>query len=101
VEGTTKDIVNPKQITSYLLNLAKVTGMEILSGPLVYSAHEMGFGGWIHWKTSGAAFYSYPTRPPLFTVDCYTCKPFSVKAMVKFTRDYFEPIELVWKEVEA
>jgi DNA-binding Lrp family transcriptional regulator len=36
-----------------------------------YSAHEDGYGGWIHWKTSGAHFYSYHENPSLFTVDCY------------------------------
>ncbi|PIZ95050.1 MAG: hypothetical protein COX81_01995 [Candidatus Magasanikbacteria bacterium CG_4_10_14_0_2_um_filter_37_12] len=48
IEGTTKKIVEPNQITKYLNELAKVTGMEKLSGPFVYSAHEMGYGGWIH-----------------------------------------------------
>lgn len=99
IEGTTDKIVEPKQIKEFLDELAKVTGMEKLSGPYVYSAHDMGYGGWIHWKTSGAAFYSYPTDPALFTVDCYTCKPFSVEAAAKFTEDFFKAKELVWKEV--
>lgn len=99
IEGTSEKIVTPEQITMYLDELANITGMEKLSGPYVYSAHEMGFGGWIHWKTSGAAFYSYPTDPPLFTVDCYTCKPFSAKEAAEFTRKYFSATDLVWKEV--
>lgn len=37
--------------------------MEKLSGPYAYSAHDIGYGGWTHWKTSGASFYSYPTTP--------------------------------------
>ncbi len=101
MEGTAEKIVQPAQIKDYLLKLAEVTKMEVLSAPLAYSAHDMGFGGWIHWKTSGASFYSYPTRPPLFTVDCYTCKPFSAKEAAEFTRKYFNAIELVWKEVEV
>ena len=92
IEGTTEKIVGPEQIKDYLVQLAGVTNMETLSDPKVYSAHEMGWGGWIHWKSSGAAFYSYPTKPPLFTVDCYTCKPFSVEEAVEFTRSYFKPI---------
>ncbi|HLC79762.1 MAG TPA: S-adenosylmethionine decarboxylase [archaeon] len=105
MEGTTEKIVEPEQIKSYLVELAKFTKMEIikrdLPNPIAYSAHECGYGGWIHWKTSGAHFYSYPTNPPLFTVDTYTCKPFSVKAAVEFTKKYFNAIELVWKEVEV
>lgn len=100
IEATTSIIVMPEQIRDYLNALAKVTGMEKLSGPYVYSAHEMGYGGWIHWKTSGAAFYSYPTNPPFLSVDCYTCKPFSPLVAVEFTTKFFNPIDLVWKEVK-
>ncbi|MEK6800475.1 MAG: S-adenosylmethionine decarboxylase [Nanoarchaeota archaeon] len=101
IECTTKKVVEPEQIKSYLKELAKVTKMEALSEPRAYSAHEMGFGGWIHWKSSGAAVYSYPTSPPLFTVDCYTCKPFSVKEAAEFTKKYFNAIEMVFQEVKA
>ena len=64
IEGTTEKIIEPDQIREYLDELAKVTKMEKLSGPYAYTAHDMGYGGWIHWKSSGAAFYSYPTNPP-------------------------------------
>ena len=101
IEGTTKQIVEPEQIKAYLDELAKVAKMEKLSGPYAYSAHDMGYGGWIHWKSSGAAFYSYPTNPPLFTVDCYTCKPFSAEEVAEFTRKHFDAIDLVWKEIEV
>ncbi len=66
-----------------------------------WGVHEMGKGGWVHWKSSGAHFYSYYTKPPLFTVDIYTCKPFSIKKVVDFTRKYFKPIEMVWKEIRV
>lgn len=101
IEGTTEKIVGPEEIKNYLAELAKVTKMEVLSGPFAYSAHEMGFGGWVHWKTSGAHFYSYPTSPPLFTVDTYTCKPFSVKEAVDFTAKFLNAKEIAWKEIEA
>jgi S-adenosylmethionine decarboxylase len=101
IEGTTEKIIEPEQIKLYLSQLAKVTDMEVVSGPEANSAHDKGFGGWIHWRSSGAAFYSYPTNPPLFTVDCYTCKPFSADNVADFTREYFNVIELVWKEVRV
>jgi len=101
IEGTTEKIVEPEQINKYLLELAKVCDMEVMSEPRAYSAHEMGYGGWIHWKSSGAAFYSYPTKPPLFTVDCYTCKPFSAEKVFEFTKKYFNAIECVYKEVKV
>lgn len=105
IEGTTKKLITPAQIRRYLNDLAKVTNMEILSPPKIYTAHELGYGGWVHWRTSGCAFYSYSTGSPLFTknpfftVDCYTCKPFDAKEAAEFTRRFFNAIELVWKEV--
>jgi S-adenosylmethionine/arginine decarboxylase-like enzyme len=101
IEGSTKEIVKPEKMKAYLLELAKVTDMEVLREPYTYSAHEMGYGGWIHWKSSGSHFYSYPTDPPLFTVDIYTCKPFPVDAAVAFTKKYFEALEIVWKEIDV
>ena len=101
IEGTTEKIVEPEQMKDYLFKLAEITKMEVLSDPVAYTAHDMGYGGWIHWKSSGATFYSYPTNPPLFTVDCYTCKPFSGEEASEFTRKYFNAIECVWKEIEV
>lgn len=104
IEGTTLEIVSPDGIKDYLNRLAEVTAMEIIAGPHAYSAHELGYGGWVHWRTSGCHFYSYPgkeNRKPLFTVDTYTCKPFSVEDVVEFTKKYFSALDLVWKEIEV
>lgn len=99
IEGTTKEIVKPDEIKKYLMALSKVVNMTVLSDPVAYTAHEDGYGGWIHWKTSGAHFYSYETDPPLFTVDCYTCKKFSVDKALAFTKKYFNAIDIVCKEI--
>ena len=101
IEITTTKIVEPKQIKKYLLELSKVSKMEVMQGPMTSHAHRLGFCGWIHWRTSGAHAYSYATNPPLFTVDTYTCKPFSVKKVVEFTKDYLNAIEIVYKEIEV
>lgn len=107
IEGTTIKIVEPPQIAEYLRTLADITQMEIIGGPFTRSAHECGYAGWVHWKTSGGHFYSYHKNAwggdndPLFTIDTYTCKPFSVQEAVEFTREYFNPLEMVWKEVEV
>jgi S-adenosylmethionine decarboxylase len=101
IEGTTEKIVKPRKIKRYLLELAKVAKMEVLSAPITESAHEMGYSGYIHWKSSGCHFHSYFTQPPLFTVDIYTCKKFSIKKVIEFTKKYFNPIEMFWKEVKV
>ncbi len=107
IEGITLEIVTPSQMEAYLLELAEVAKMEAINGPYAYSAHELGYGGWVHWRTSGAHIYSYPKEGPygtldnpLFTVDMYTCKPFDAYTVAEFTRDYFQTIEMVWKEIE-
>lgn len=101
IEGTTEKIVEPEMIKSYLFELSKVVKMKVLQDPQAYPADDMGYGGWIHWVTSGAHFYSYPTNPPFFSIDAYTCKPFSVDDAVKFTKEYLNAKEIVWKEVEV
>ena len=101
IEGTTEKLVEPQQINDYLLKLAEVTEMEVLSGPHTSDAHGLGYSGWIHWRTSGSHFYSYPGAPNLFTVDIYTCKPFSIEEAVEFTKKYFNSIEIVWKEIKV
>ncbi|PIR04495.1 MAG: hypothetical protein COV59_00770 [Candidatus Magasanikbacteria bacterium CG11_big_fil_rev_8_21_14_0_20_39_34] len=104
IEGTTQKIVSPDAIEDYLLQLSKVLDMRALRDPFTYPAEDKGYGGWIHWVTSGAHFYSYSenwSNPSLFTVDAYTCKPFNAEKAVQFTKEYFNPIEIVWKEVEV
>lgn len=99
IEATTPQVIDEKQIAEYLVALSKELKMRPLSKPFTYPAENMGFGGWIHWITSGAHVYSYTTQPPLVTVDAYTCKPFSAEKAAEFTRKFFNAIELVWKEV--
>lgn len=108
IEAYTREIVKPDAMEDFLVKLADVVRMEILSGPYAYSAHELGFGGWVHWRTSGAHIYSYPKESPfgvidhpLLTVDVYTCKPLDPEKVVEFTRDYFRTLDIVWKEIEV
>lgn len=107
IEATTPVIAEPPELVRYLTELARVSNMEVLSGPYAYPAHELGFGGWVHWRTSGAHVYSYPARVDwgnehsLVTVDTYTCKPFSVPEVVDFTREFFKAIELVYREIKV
>ena len=109
IELNTNHVIGQKEIDDYLLKLSYVLQMRPLKSPFSYPAvvedQLVGYGGWIHWATSGAHAYSYisawtKTGKPLFTVDAYTCKPFSLEKAAKFTKDYFKATEIVWKEVE-
>ncbi len=112
IEGLTKEVLKPETIKEYLMKLSEVSGMTVLLEPAGYENHPGGGSAfWIHWNSSGAHFYSYASAPndgysenlkyPLFTLDTYTCKPFSVEKVVEFTKKFFKPIEMVWKEVEV
>ena len=104
MEGTTQEMIDPNQIIDYLDKLSEISGMVVVKAAQASNAHECGYAGWIHWKTSGCHFYSYPGvegAPPLFTVDTYTCKPFSIKKVVEFTKNYFQTIDLVWQEIKV
>ncbi|MFH1426017.1 MAG: S-adenosylmethionine decarboxylase [Candidatus Kerfeldbacteria bacterium] len=101
IEGTTDKPITPDQIAAYLSALSEELNMRALQEPFVYQAEDVGHGAWIHWITSGAHFYTYNnTTPPLFTVDAYTCKPFSAERAAEFTKKYFKSRDLVWKEIE-
>lgn len=103
IEANTESfIADESLIREYLIELSKITGMTTMREPIIYTAHEDGFGAWQHWKTSGASFYTYPPRngdKPLLTLDCYTCKPFSVIDAVNFTKLFFQTTDIVWKEI--
>ena len=105
IECTTDEPVGAELMRSYLIELAKIVEMTPLAEPFVYPAHcsvpeASGWGAWQHWATSGVQAYSYiGLSPPLFTVDAYTCKPFSVKNAVEFTRNHLQAKEIVWMEV--
>jgi len=108
IECTTEKLIGRLEIEEYLTELAKLTKMTVVSGPFSYEAEGLGFGAWVHWRTSGAHVYSYTNDPfgtgientkPLLTIDAYTCKPFDAKKAAEFTAKYFDAIDFVWKEV--
>lgn len=109
IELETKHVVSEEEIRDYLKKLSEVVNMNVLQPPFSYPAFVkdvlVGYGGWIHWATSGAHAYSYipawtKTGKPFFTVDAYTCKPFSLQKAAEFTKEYFKTTNIMWKEVK-
>ena len=112
IEGTTKEVLDPQLIKKFLVKLSEISGMKLILEPYGYSNHPGGGSAfWIHWDSSGAHFYCYacapnegysePLKYPLFTLDTYTCKPFDVRKVVKFTREFLKPIQIAWKEIKV
>lgn len=112
IEGLTDKLYVEADIIDFMEKLSHKVGMRKLGEPFAYPAEDMGYGGWIHWVTSGAHVYTYPAevtgsefvtkREPqaLVTVDAYTCKPFSLPRAIEFTREYFKCTDIVWREIK-
>ncbi len=98
VEGLVDEPIGPEQIESYLAELSGVLGMTTVLAPITHQSERFGWAGWIHWETSGAHFYAWDQPVLFFSVDIYTCKPFSAKQAVSFTREFFAARSLEYRE---
>ena len=98
VEGLVDEPIGPEQIESYLAELSGVLGMTTVLAPITHESERFGWAGWIHWETSGAHFYAWDQPVLFFSVDIYTCKPFSAKQAVSFTREFFAARSLEYRE---
>ena len=96
IEGTVEQSISDDQIKDYLTQLSRVTDMVPLMIPMTHRSDLYGWAGWIHWETSGAHFYAWDVPRKFFSVDMYTCKAFDPADAVKFTREYFKPVEHTW-----
>jgi len=99
VEGYPKNPITAEQIKDYLSKLSGELKMVTLLEPIAHLSPKFGWAGWIHWETSGAHFYAWDRPRVFFSVDIYTCLKFSNEDAVRFTKEYFDATEVVWKEV--
>lgn len=98
IEGYPAKFISDTEIKDYLSKLSKVTEMIELTIPVTHQSDRYGWAGWIHWETSGSHFYAWDDPLLFFSVDIYTCKPFSVEKTVAFTKEYFDASEIVFRE---
>jgi S-adenosylmethionine decarboxylase len=95
VEGTCRAPITDDRIRSYLSRLSVVCGMKPLMEPATHRSDRHGWAGWIHWENSGAHFYAWEEPTLFFSVDIYTCTEFDAAAVVKFTRDSLDAVDVV------
>jgi S-adenosylmethionine decarboxylase len=98
IEGLVDAPICAQQIEDYLSKLSGILDMVTLLTPVTHQSPQFGWAGWIHWETSGAHFYGWDQPRLFFSVDIYTCKPFSPEDAVEFTRDYFDAHQVVHRE---
>ena len=95
IEGLIDQVVDEHQIVDYLSQLSEVLGMSRLAGPFTNRSEQYGWAGWIHWETSGAHFYAWEQPRRFFSVDIYTCKPFSPDEALDYTARFFSSTSCV------
>jgi S-adenosylmethionine decarboxylase len=95
IEGTPRGPIDDAQIRAYLRALSDVCGMHVLIEPVTHRSDRYGWAGWVHWETSGAHFYAWEQPLLFFSVDIYTCKPFSPSGAMTYTSQFFGATELV------
>lgn len=98
IEGLVTQPITAAQIETYLAELSDVLDMTTLLEPVTHMSDTYGWAGWIHWETSGAHFYAWDQPRLFFSVDIYTCKPFSSERAVAFTRDFFRATEVSFRD---
>ena len=97
IEGTVKSVISSSSLKEYLNTLSEKIGMITVMPAITHRSEAYGEAGWIHWETSGAHFYAWDDPALFFSVDIYTCKEFNVETAVDFTKDFFDPTEIVYK----
>jgi len=89
VEGRCAEPVDDVMIVRYLSELSDICGMTRLIEPVTHRSDTYGWAGWVHWESSGAHLYAWEQPLLFFSVDIYTCAPFSAPQVIEFTREFF------------
>lgn len=97
VEGLNDRPITDDDIRGYLSTLSRTIDMVTLLEPVTHKSPQYGWAGWIHWETSGAHFYAWDVPRRFFSVDIYSCKPFSADDVLDLTHRWFDAHDLVCK----
>ena len=104
IEGKFTIKISEATIRKYLIDVAKVTGMTLLTKPLIFSPNERehpvhhGIAGFVAWVESGCSVYTWDYFR-FFTVEIYTCKKFDPEKAVQFTRKFFKSKQMVYRDM--
>lgn len=104
IEGIYTTKVTGPKLKTYLKDLSDHLEMTIIYGPIVKnlagkvnSFHD-GLESVLIWAESGVSTYVWD-KQKFFTVDIYSCKKFSVKKAVNFSKKFFKAKKIVSKSV--
>lgn len=104
VEGGDPDKLRDTQrVAEFLASTCQALGMRPLDIPRVYAVAEQvallddpqedegGVTGFLVLSTSHISFHGWPLRDGLGLLDVFSCRDFSLGAVVRKLREYFEP----------
>ena len=94
IEAYQPQAISDKDIRQYLKGLGPILDMKVLTEPVTHRSDKFGWAGWVHWETSGAHFYAWEQPLLFFSVDIYTCKPFSAEKAKDYTEEFFKATEV-------
>jgi len=108
MEGHYQDEADGETIKDYLNQLSKVCQMRIFSGPYSWPPDKWDhpevkledLNGFVAWRESGCHVYAW-NACKFFTSDVYSCKPFDVDKVVKFTKDFWKSKDIRHKAIKA
>ena len=101
LEGTLHTPFGPENMSRYCEEITEVLNMTYVGAPVCNFEPHYGWCAYMHWKESGLHIYGWDNRkPPFFSIDVYTCKPFDPMDAVRYTEQFFgeDLIKLTWKE---
>ena len=106
IEGHYSIDADGETLRKYLVDLSKILRMRIFSGPYSWppdhwdnpevELHEL--NGFVAWTRSGCHVYAWRFCR-FFTSDIYSCKRFSLKRVVEFTKSFFKSEDAVYLKI--
>ena len=103
IEAKYKIEVDKEKVNDYLLGIAKELGLRTYGELIIHSPSgegkdvNQGYDAFVPLIDSGISLYVWINEKFMSCV-LYTCKEFSVKKAVKFTKRFFDTTELEYQE---
>jgi len=98
-EITEQTVRQVLQIMTETLGMTPIAELLIFSPDQVSELHH-GIGGFQAWAESGCSFYTWREQK-LFTLDLYSCKPFSVTKCIQQLEDILRVEIIEWRDLSS
>ena len=105
IEGHFSVNFTADKIKQYLSGLSELLKMTVFTGPYCWPPDKrshpeiqlVDLNGFIAWKESGCHVYAF-SQTTFFTADIYSCKPFNVKKVLDYTRQFIDSKDMIYQQ---